>query len=151
MVSDIGGALGLVLGLSILDLLVFASNFMRTGVSGLVTLKKELDNKKVSYFIVSRLFVVLIQKDAKNKSKIPVYKPDQKRIRSKIRNRESNQIEKSRFDNMNSFDTNSNTSITMLSPILTEPNKRRELCRDLYRKMLSSPDQPEYYPWTNSP
>ena len=65
MVSDIGGALGLVLGLSILDLLVYASKFMRKGVSGLVTLKKEADNTKVSISKVSLMLKYVIDKKSK--------------------------------------------------------------------------------------
>ena len=43
LVSDIGGALGLVLGLSILDLLVCSSNFVRKGINGLFAIKRKHD------------------------------------------------------------------------------------------------------------
>ena len=44
LVSDIGGALGLVLGLSILDLLVCSSNFVRKGINGLFAIKRKHDH-----------------------------------------------------------------------------------------------------------
>ena len=50
LLSDVGGALGLVLGLSILDFLVCSGNMLRKGVKRLATLKRKRANyRKVSF------------------------------------------------------------------------------------------------------
>ena len=47
LVSDIGGALGLLLGLSILDLVMFSSSMVKKLCSGIFYVKRSLTRRRV--------------------------------------------------------------------------------------------------------
>ena len=73
LVSDIGGALGLICGLSILDLLVFVTNFFRKILHGLGLVKRKVleeqpDTKKRR---ISTLSEVVIDSSCRRLSEQP--------------------------------------------------------------------------------
>ena len=57
LVSDIGGALGLICGLSILDLLIFVTNFVKKVINNSISLFRGLTIRDVSLSVYKLSFM----------------------------------------------------------------------------------------------
>ena len=73
LLSDVGGALGLVLGLSILDFLVCSGNMLRKGVKRLATLKRKRANYRRVSFVKNSPNIKNLQRRKSKRVKLTCY------------------------------------------------------------------------------